>query len=157
MNHPFLKSPSGDNPVVIEAEFKAPVTRLFQAWTREEDFIRWFGPEKDCLKTANLDLSVGGKWEFIFKNQDGTTDRLFGNYLTIELNTQLTLSWMHTRTNTDGKNETTPKSTVTVNFESRGTGSFMRLVHESISTESARVNIGGGWSASIVQMQELIG
>ena len=89
MNHPFLKSPSGDNPVIIEAEFKATVSRLFQAWTTEEDFVRWFGPEKNSSKTAKLDLSVGGKWEFAFKNKDGTSDTLSGNYLAIEQNAHI--------------------------------------------------------------------
>lgn len=157
MNHPFLKSPSGDNPVIIEAEFKASVARLFQAWTTEEDFVRWFGPEEDCAKTAKLDLSIGGKWQFAFNNQDGTKDILSGHYVAIEHNTHLVLSWTHTRIHIDGKSDTSPESTVTVTFEPRGTGSFMRLVHESISTESARINVGGGWSASIAKIQELIG
>lgn len=157
MNHPLLKSPSGNNPVIIEAEFKASVSRLFRAWTTEEDFVRWFGPEKDCSKTAKIDLAVGGKWEFVFNNHDGTADILSGNYLAIEQNAHIVLSWMHTRTNIEGNSDSSPRSTVTATFESRGTGSFMRLVHESISTESARINVGGGWSASIALMQELIG
>lgn len=156
MDHPFLKSPSGDNPVIIEAEFKATVSRLFQAWTREEDFVRWFGPANDSSRAARLDLTVGGNWEFSFKNKDGTMDKLFGNYLAIEQNTQLVLSWSHARINTEGESETSAESILTIVFESRGTGSFMRLVHESISTESARINVGGGWSASIAQIKVLI-
>lgn len=156
MNHPFLKSPVGETPVIVEAEFNAPVTRLFKAWTTPEDIKQWFGADEGGPAKAKLELKIGGDWEFVFAENDGKTDSLAGNYLRIQPNELLEFTWVHTRSFSDGTKEVSPESKVTITFEPRTNGSFSRLVHEFISSESSRVNIGGGWSTSITKMKALI-
>lgn len=156
MNHPFLKSSPGDSPVIVEADFAANVTRLFQAWTSPEDIKQWFGADEGGPESAKLELKVGGSWEFVFAEKDGQTDSLAGKYLRIEKDKRLEFTWVHTRSFADGKKEVSPESIVTLSFEQRENGSFARLIHESISTESSRMNIGGGWGTSMEKMKALI-
>lgn len=156
MDLSFLKSPHGQDPVIIEAEFAASVTRLFQAWTTPEDIKQWFGADEGGPAIANVDLQVGGSWGFVFAEKGGQTDGLAGKYIAIEQDRYLQFSWVHTRRFAEGATEVSPESIVSLTFESREKGSFVRLVHKAIGSESSRMNIGGGWGSSIMKMKVLI-
>jgi len=156
MTHPFLKSPQGEDPVIVEAEFSASADRLFKAWTTPDDIKKWFGAGEDKLATALVELEVGGAWQFVFQREGGETDSLSGKYLKIEQDKRLEFTWIHTRTLSDGNSETSAESVVTVTFEPRADGSFSRLVHNAIQAESSRANIGGGWDASFSKIKALV-
>lgn len=156
MTHPFLKSPLGEDPLIMETEFSASAERVFQAWTTASDIKQWFGADEGGPDQASLDLRVDGKWQFVFLREDGQTDNLSGRYLSIEPNKRLVFSWMHTRILIDGSEEKSPESMVTLTLESRKQGSFLRLVHESISSESAKINVSSGWGVSLMKMKALI-
>ena len=156
MNHPFLKSPLGESPVIMEAEFNASVSRLFKAWTTTDDIRVWFGAGEGGPEHASIDLKIDGRWQFAFAEKDGEQDILSGHYLEIETDKRLVFSWMHTRVLSNGDTEVSPVSKVSISFESRGSGSRLKLVHESISSDSARSNIGGGWSRSLVKLKDII-
>lgn len=156
MTHPFLKSPLGEDPLIMETEFGASVERVFQAWTTASDIKQWFGADEGGPYRASLDLKIDGKWNFVFEREDGQQDDLSGRYLSIEPNKRLVFSWKHTRVLIDGSEEQSAESIVTLTFEPRKQGSFLRLIHESISTESAKINISRGWGASLMKMKVLI-
>lgn len=156
MNLPFLKSPHGEDPIILEAEFSVPIARLFKAWTTPEDIKQWFGASEGGPKSAAIELHEGGKWEFIFPEQDGQVDSLSGRYLRIEDNKHLEFTWVHTRKKADGNIETSGESVVTVEFEERPTGTFSRLVHKTVTTEGSRSNIGSGWGMSFTKMKHLL-
>ena len=78
MNLAFLKSPHGEEPIIVEAKFAVSVARLFEAWTTPEDVKRWFGSDTHSLEDAQIDLKVGGNWEFSFPVSEGEQDILGG-------------------------------------------------------------------------------
>ena len=156
MNLPFLKSPQGESPVIVEADFNASAARIFRAWTTPAEIKQWFGSEEGGPEVAEVDLQVGGDWQFVFPEHEGQIDSLGGKYLKIEQSVLLEFSWTHTRRLADGTIETSPESVVTVTFEQRDHGSFSRLVHKSINSESSRSNIGGGWNASFAKIKHLV-
>lgn len=157
MEHPFLKSPVGENPLLMETEFNASTERVFQAWTSASDIKQWFGTGEGGPDEASLDLRVDGKWQFTFTGDDGQIDQLSGRYLRIDPNKRLVFSWIHTRTLSNGSEEISPESKITLTFETRKQGCFLRLVHESIGSDSARNNIVDGWETSLRKMKALIG
>ena len=156
MNLPFLKSPQGEDPIVMEAEFAASVSRLFQAWTTPDDIKQWFGAGDGGPETAVVELREGGRWEFVFPEKEGQTDSLSGEYLRIETDKHLEFTWVHTRTLADGKVEKSGESVVTVEFEKRSGGAYSKLVHKAVAAQSSRSNIGGGWSSSFSKIKALI-
>ena len=44
MSLPFLKSPPGETPVIVEGLFAASPDRVFRAWTEADEVLKWFGP-----------------------------------------------------------------------------------------------------------------
>jgi|GEM_PF-4112152 len=48
--------------VAITEVFDTTPERLFKAWTNEQDFAAWFGPEGFEALFCELDVRVGGNW-----------------------------------------------------------------------------------------------
>ena len=57
----FLKSPAGTDPVIVEGLFRAPVARVYRAWTDPAQLVAWFGPAPKAMVSAEADVRVGGR------------------------------------------------------------------------------------------------
>ncbi|GAB5467067.1 MAG: SRPBCC domain-containing protein [Rhodospirillales bacterium] len=155
MSLPFLKSPQGQEPVVVEGGFRAAPERVFRAWTDPEEIKKWFGPGGGGLQSASIDLRVGGAWRFDFPAAEGRRDSLHGEYLEIDPGRRLVFSWTHLRAFDDGREEVTPASQVTVTFEPSDQGAFVRLLHERIAREAGRLGVGEGWNGAFASLERL--
>jgi len=49
------------NSVVLEREFEAPMSLIWQMWTSEDHFRAWYGPTGATIPVANMDVRVGGR------------------------------------------------------------------------------------------------
>jgi uncharacterized protein YndB with AHSA1/START domain len=62
----------GDREIVMSWVFDAPRRMVFDAWTKPELLMRWFGgPREWKLTTCEIDLRVGGKYRFVTTRTDG--------------------------------------------------------------------------------------
>lgn len=156
MNPPFLLSPLGETPVIMEADFNTSVSRLFKAWTNADDIKAWFGSDEGGPEHAEINLNVNGRWQFAFTEKEGQQDILSGRYIEIEENKKLVFSWVHTRILPNGETEVSPESRISIAFESRDNGAALKLIHTNISSDSARTNIGGGWSRSFMKLKKIV-
>ena len=153
---PFLKTPRGQDPVVVEGVFDTSCERLFHAWTNPDDIIQWFGPGISGLESAKVDLKTGGIWEFAYAEHEGKVDTLSGEYVEIVPNERLIFTWTHKRESRSGDVEITQASLVTVEFEEEGGGARMRLTHENIRTESGRLGVTDGWRKSYERLAQYL-
>ena len=63
----------GDREIVMTWVFDAPRRMVFDAWTKPELLMRWFGgPREWKLTTCEIDLRVGGAYRFVTTKNDGT-------------------------------------------------------------------------------------
>lgn len=59
--------------ISIETEVKAPLSRVWQAWTTPEDITRWnFAIDDWCCPSARIDLKVGGHFSYRMEARDGS-------------------------------------------------------------------------------------
>jgi uncharacterized protein YndB with AHSA1/START domain len=62
----------GEREIVMAWRFDAPRRLVFDAWTKPELLIRWFGgPREWKLTSCEVDLSVGGAYRFVTTREDG--------------------------------------------------------------------------------------
>lgn len=61
-----------DNAIIIERVFKAPVEKVWQAWTTPEEVQKWWGPEHFTAPSIKIDLRVGGKYVYAMHGPAGT-------------------------------------------------------------------------------------
>ncbi len=156
MNMHFLQSEPGDDPVIVEALFRASVSRVYQAWTEPEKIMKWFGPKAGSLVSADIDLCIGGKWCFVISSDENGKYMLQGEYEEIEANKRLVFSWSHVKEYVDGTHEETPKSRVVITFETHGLATRVRLQHEGIVKRDNRNGVGNGWERTFKHLEDLL-
>lgn len=152
----FLRSAPGEEPVLLDGLLPATPERVFQAWTDPEELRRWFGLRENGLLAAEVDLRVGGRWRFEMKSDDAARHYLEGAYLEIERPTRLVFTWRHVVAAEGGAPEPSPDSRVTLAFEPQGAATRLRLRHEAIEREPARLGVGRGWEASLGKLAALL-
>jgi len=123
--------------VLVRRVIRAPVERVFAAWTQPEHLRAWWGPGPVTCPEAIVDLRVGGAYAIANLMPDGRTSWIRGTFEVIDAPTKLVYSW--------GMDDTPARETVTVRFEERPGGTEVIVSHERIESEEARVSHGIGW------------
>lgn len=63
---------TADREIVITRFFKSSVDRVFEAWTKPEHVIHWWGPDGFTITNHEMVVKPGGMWRFIMHGPDGT-------------------------------------------------------------------------------------
>ena len=58
--------------IVIRRTLNAPRELVFEAWTKAEHVIHWYGPTGFTLTIHEMEVKPGGVWRFIMHGPDGT-------------------------------------------------------------------------------------
>ena len=73
-----------DREVIITREFDAPARLLFEAYSKPEHVMKWFGPKGWPLTLCEMDFRQGGHFRFAMTGPDGRQNTPFGGtYLEI--------------------------------------------------------------------------
>lgn len=154
MTRSYLLSAPGAETVEVSGAFPHPVERIWRAWTEADQLKRWFGAEHSDFASMEVDVRVGGRWRFEIAGE-AQPSSLEGEYLVVEPYHRLVFTWTHIR-QTDQGAEATPTSQVSVSFRTIEGGAEVSLRHERIQTDGARRNVGHGWNASFVRLQDVV-
>lgn len=79
--------------IVITREFNAPITLVFDVFTKPEHVTRWLFDRE--LKECSIDLRVGGSYRYVFVTDDGTEMVFYGTYLEVEAPTRTLETWLY--------------------------------------------------------------
>lgn len=71
---------TGDRETVVTRVFDAPRSKVFDAWTKPDLLRRWYGPKGWSLAVCEIDLRVGGAWQFVVRRASGTEIGMRGVY-----------------------------------------------------------------------------
>lgn len=153
----FLRSEPGEEPVLIEGLLPAPPERVFRAWTEPAELSRWFGLRENGLLSAEVDLRVGGAWRFEMLADGEDRHFLEGEYLEVAPPERLAFTWRHVVEPPDGAPQPSPMSRVSIDFEPQGAATRLRLSHEAIERQPARVSVGSGWTAGLERLARILG
>jgi len=66
-----LNSRVGEQQFVIERQFNAPRTLMFQVFTQPEHLKRWWAPQPYTLAICTVDLRPGGIWHYCMREPLG--------------------------------------------------------------------------------------
>lgn len=74
----------GDRELTITRIYDAPARLLFEAWSRPEHLMRWFGPVGWPVTLCEVDFRKGGRWRMAMTGPNGEQNEPFGGiYLEI--------------------------------------------------------------------------
>jgi uncharacterized protein YndB with AHSA1/START domain len=68
----------------ITRTFEAPIDLVFEAWSKEEHLLEWFGPRSFPVRSWKHDFRPGGSFEFVMVGPGGIEAPGAGEYLEIE-------------------------------------------------------------------------
>ncbi len=69
-----------EREIVMTRVFNAPRRLVFDAWTKPELFVRWFGPRGWTVPVCEIDLRPGGTYRFVLRGPDGSEIGMRGVY-----------------------------------------------------------------------------
>jgi uncharacterized protein YndB with AHSA1/START domain len=146
--------PAVDRELVIERTYDAPARLLFEAWSKPEHLMKWFGPVRWPLTLCEVDFRVGGKWRFAMTGSSGKQNTPFGGtYLEIEPNKKIVF---------DNTFEAPGAETMimTITFEEKG--GRTKLTHHtlfgSVAMKAAHVGAGfvAGTNSGLDQLADVL-
>jgi uncharacterized protein YndB with AHSA1/START domain len=131
----IVATPS-DREIVLTRVFHAPSHLVFEAMTKPEHLLHWFGPHSCPLVECKVDLRVGGAWRYILRGPDGKDMGMRGVYQEITPYDRL----ISTESFDDYPGESL--NTVTLTEEAGKTTLTNRVLYESKETRDAVIRSG---------------
>lgn len=130
------------NKVVIERVFNAPVEMVWSIWTEPEFIKLWFGSDPNgTVLSADVDLSVGGKYTIAFQDSNGSMHTAFGEYVEIVEFSKLHYTW-------EWKSEPGHVSEVIVEFIPQAEKTLSILTHDNLNPDSVH-GYYDGWNGAM--------
>lgn len=134
--------------LTLKRRLKAPPEKVYEAWTKPAQMMRWWGGNNEASRTAETDLRVGGRFRVGFKGDNGEQHDVSGIYKEVTPYSRLVFSWAW---------RTTPEreSQVTIDIKPDADGSLLTLTHEQFFSEKARDDHAHGWGLGLDQLERL--
>lgn len=66
-----LSTRMGEQEFVLERQFAAPRTLMFQVFTQPGHLKRWWAPRPYTISTCTVDLRPGGVWHYSMRSPEG--------------------------------------------------------------------------------------
>ena len=108
--------------------FKAPIDRVFAAWTDSEQFQQWMCPPGFRLDQCELDARTGGAWRVHGYKPDGSPFAKSGVYREVRRPERLVFTWGH-HADDCFASQRGHETTVDLSFRAIGDATEVTLVH----------------------------
>jgi len=132
----------------ITRRLNASSAKVYDAWTKPEVLMRWFGPDDTKVVRAETDVRVGGRFNIVFRGDDGEIHDVSGIYREVVPGRRLVFTWTWIST-------PERESMVTVALAPDGDGTVLILSHEAFINETVRDNHQSGWSQGLDKLEAL--
>ena len=134
--------------LVVRRTIRATPERLFEAWTRPEQLVEWWGPDGVTCIAPSVDLQVGGRYRIGNRMPDGSEIWIVGEFEIVERPHLLMYTWR-----LEGNDAI---ERVTVRFEAQGADTEVTVTHERIANETLRDQHQHGWVGCLEGLARLI-
>jgi len=123
----------------IERSYRAPIERVYEAWTSEEVLRRWWRTDRNWdTSDAQVDLRVGGAVRVVMRTETGKEIGGGGLYTEVEPPTRLAFTWLW-----DGE---TRRTLIEIDFSERDGVTTVVFVHRDLWDEEAVRSHEDGWT-----------
>ncbi len=147
--------PVSEREVIITRVFDAPARLLFEAYSKPEHIMRWFGPAGWPVTLCEMDFRVGGKFRFAMTGPSGRQNTPFGGeYLEIIPDRKIVYD-------NGFESKGAGRMVVTVTFDEVEDGRTKLTIHtvfESIAMRNSHVSRGfeQGTNSGLDQLGDLV-
>ncbi|MFT4172622.1 MAG: SRPBCC domain-containing protein [Rhodocyclaceae bacterium] len=140
-------TPPAHHEIILSRELDAPRTLVFEAWSRPEHIVHWWGPHGFTNGHCEVDLRAGGRFRLDMTGPDGNRYRCEGIYEEVSRPERIVYRGMADDRHPCGAG-LPPHSRVTVSFDELPQGRTRLTVLARLPNAEARAaTIGGGFEA----------
>ncbi len=146
--------PETDREVILTRTYDAPARLLFEAWSKPEHLMNWFGPVGWPVTMCQVDFRKGGRWRMAMTGSSGEQNTPFGGqYLEIVPDRKIVFD--------NAFEEPGSKTMImTVTFEEKGERTILtwRTVFESVAMKNEYVGMGieAGGNSGLDQLTDVV-
>lgn len=140
----------------LEHVFKAPIERVFAAWTNAEMLAQWFGPEHFSVVNVEANCQKNGRYDITFESPDKNLIRHYGVYLEVDKPTTLIFTWEIENQSCQGSVGHKATTIVELNFIPQGQTTLLQLKHEKLPDDVAFNGHRFGWMSSFDSLSTLL-
>ena len=140
----------------ITREFNAPREKVFQAWTDPEIIKEWFGPKGVTTESAEIDLRIGGQYQYALKLPDGKIANHHGEFREIDPPSRLVFTGILDGQGCAGSEGVYAETVITVEFEDLGSSTRLTLTHDFLPTEESKESHSFGWTGSFERLVDAL-
>ena len=142
---------SNEIKLVINRQIRAPVEKVYAAWTNPELMKQWFAPDDMTVPDAQADARRGGSFMVHMHDPvEGSDHIVSGDYEEVVPNEKLVFSWMWK----DGVDRTQ----VTVELRPKGENeTLLTLTHRGFSRQEFADKHHEGWGGCLVNLGRFCG
>jgi uncharacterized protein YndB with AHSA1/START domain len=135
--------------------FDAPRERVFDAWTKQEQFVQWMCPPGVEITLCEIDVRRGGAWRIDGRHPGGIFSSS-GVYLEVVRPERLVFTWAH---HADGDFDRPRGHETTVRVEMRALGDRTEviLVHGPFADADSFANHQRGWAGTFDKFVAFLG
>ena len=131
--------------LTIVRRIRAPLARVYDAWTDPARLSQWWGPHHTEVEAAELDVRVGGAFRTVLREENGERHEVSGVYTEGEPERRLVFTWSWIST-------PERRSRVTVEFRSLAEGTEVTLTHDRFADAEAATRHRRGWTESFERL-----
>jgi len=133
----------------IRKTFDAPVELVWEAWTRPEHIMHWWGPKGMAIAIVEHDFKVGGRWKYVMPMPNGSEFISEGQYSEIVVFQRIVTS-ANFRPMTEGVE-------IRVLFERNGnkTNFVFSVIHptEEYKQQQEIMGFYNGWGSTLTRLE----
>lgn len=154
------------NDLILTRKFNVPKELVYKVWTNKKHVEQWWGPHFIKKNKIEMDVRVGGSYQFIMCDPNGAEYPMKGIYTEIVPNKRLTYtcnldghpdSWQDMVRNNLTKKDASIDSEVTVLFEDEAGGTKLtiisRFASEDVRNAFVKMQMKEGWTESLEKFE----
>jgi uncharacterized protein YndB with AHSA1/START domain len=123
---------------------------VFDALTTPEGMTSWWGPDEGPVLFAAADAKVGGRFQVRFRKLDGSEHECSGEFLEIERQRRIVMSWRWTSGGHPG--ERGRISRLELHLRPIDTGTELTLIHAALHDEESASSHNWGWDGALSKL-----
>jgi uncharacterized protein YndB with AHSA1/START domain len=135
----------------IERDFKAPIERVFEAFTDPAQLQKWWGPAGVSVPGFDMDVREGGAWRTVMRNEAGESWIVSGSYVELRAPHRLAFTWGWEENGQRGH-----ETLVEIDLVASANGTRLTLLQSIFETSDARDRHEEGWTSSFSCLETIV-
>lgn len=139
--------------LTLEREFSAKLDTVFEFITKQENLVKWWGPEGMFIPEGDLDFCQAGPWYSVMRSDEGNSVKVSGHVTHVDPPNSVGFTWAwHDENDARGA-----ESHVTISLTDTGKGTtHFVLFHKELADDDIAARHEMGWTSSLRKLEALI-